>query len=198
MAIDFEPILTPRLRLHHAEPGQSAAHVAFFARNQASFRPWQPPRPHNFLTEAYWQEQLARALGEWAAGESVRLVLLPRDDLAATALVGRIQFTQIARGPFCSAILGYELDHAHQGRGLMREALLAAVGHMFDVQKLHRIEANVRPENARSLRLLERLGFQRIGLAPQYLFIDGQWRDHLQHQLINQRFDDSALRAGRV
>ena len=61
----------------------------------------------------------------------------------------------------------------------MREALSASVAHMFDHEKLHRIMANYIPENARSGRLLERLGFEIEGQAKNYLHIAGVWRDHI-------------------
>jgi ribosomal-protein-alanine N-acetyltransferase len=76
-------------------------------------------------------------------------------------------------------MLGYSIDAAHEGRGLMREALEAVLADAFGRLGLHRVQANVRPENARSLALLARLGFEREGLAREYLFIDGAWRDHV-------------------
>jgi ribosomal-protein-alanine N-acetyltransferase len=77
-------------------------------------------------------------------------------------------------------MLGYALDAEHEGRGLMREALSAALADVFGPRvALHRVQANVRPENKRSLRLLDALGFVREGYARQYLFIDGAWRDHV-------------------
>jgi ribosomal-protein-alanine N-acetyltransferase len=71
----------------------------------------------------------------------------------------------------------------------MREALQAVVAHAFDELRLHRLEANHLPENERSARLLARLGFARIGFAPNDLFIDGAWRDHVLNQLLNPGFD---------
>ena len=71
----------------------------------------------------------------------------------------------------------------------MSEALRATNAFVFDVIRLHRIMANYRPENVRSGRLLERLGFVREGIAKDYLFIDGAWRDHVLTSLTNARFD---------
>jgi ribosomal-protein-alanine N-acetyltransferase len=187
------PLHTERLTLVLATSQLAADHVAYFARNDAHFRPWDPPRPPGLLTEAHWLRQLARAEADFAAGTSVRLVALTR--AALPRMVARINLTQIARGPFQSAILGYAIDAAHEGQGLMREGLTAVIAYAFGELKLHRIEANARPENQRSLRLLERLGFERTGLAPRYLFIDGAWRDHVQHQRINPDFDDRAVAA---
>ena len=75
----------------------------------------------------------------------------------------------------------------------LRLALVATIAHMFDAMRIHRIQASYLPENARSGRLLQRLGFQREGIAPLYLFIDGAWRDHVVTSLINTHFDDSVF-----
>ena len=94
-------------------------------------------------------------------------------------------------------MLGYAIDQAHEGRGLMREALEATIEHAFTVLRLHRIQANYVPENERSGRLLERLGFRREGLAKDYLFIDGRWRDHVLTARLNPAFDTSIFTSTR-
>lgn len=84
---------------------------------------------------------------------------------------------------------GYAMDASFEGRGLMREALEAVVAHAFSpALNLHRIQANVRPENRRSLGLPQRLGFEEEGLAREYLFIDGAWRDHRMFARRNPAF----------
>lgn len=100
-----------------------------------------------------------------------------------------MSLSAVERGPFHSARLGYQIDGTGEGRGLMHEALQAVIAHAFDELRLHRLEANHLPENERSARLLARLGFARIGLAPNYLFIDGAWRDHVLNQLVSPHFD---------
>jgi ribosomal-protein-alanine N-acetyltransferase len=85
-------------------------------------------------------------------------------------------------------VLGYQIDRECEGRGLMSEALRAAIRYMFEDQKLHRIAANYRPENVRSGRLLAKLGFRIEGFAKDYLFIDGAWRDHILTSRVNDQF----------
>jgi ribosomal-protein-alanine N-acetyltransferase len=122
-----------------------------------------------------------------AAGTAMRWWLCLRNE--PHVLVGSIGLTAIARGPFQNATLGYALDGQLQGRGLMREGLTAIIKFAFSSEMhLHRIQANVRPENIRSLRLLEQLGFEREGFARDYLFIDGAWRDHAMLALRNGEF----------
>ncbi len=64
------------------------------------------------------------------------------------------------------------------GRGLMREAVGAVVARGFSEHGLHRLEANIQPENSPSRALVQALGFQREGFSPRYLKIGGEWRDH--------------------
>ena len=94
------------------------------------------------------------------------------------ALVGVINLSEIVLGVFRSAYLGYWGYAATGGRGLMTHALRAAVEFAFDELGLHRVEANVQPDNVRSIALVRRAGFTKEGLSPGYLFIDGAWRDH--------------------
>ncbi len=139
--------------------------------------------PEAVFTADGQRERLATAAQAEAAGTQIGWFLTLRGDASAT-VIGHLRFSQISRGPFCNAMLGYAIDAMHEGRGLMREALVAALADAFGPRVgLHRVQANVRPENMRSLALLERLGFEREGLAREYLFIDGAWRDHVMTAL---------------
>lgn len=180
-------IVTDRLELLAPEPAFAAEVLAFFERNQAHLAPWDPPRPPGFDSEGFHRERLTTGAAAFAAGAAWRWWLRLRSD--TKGLVGNLQFSQVARGPFQNAMLGYSLDAAHQGRGLMREALQAGIAEVFSAPvNLHRLQANVRPDNLRSLALLERLGFEHEGLARDYLFIDGAWRDHVMMALRNPGF----------
>ena len=92
--------------------------------------------------------------------------------------VGQLTVNNIVRGSAQFASIGYWIDQDHAGRGLITRAVAMAVDHCFFVLRLHRIEVAIRPENAASLRIVEKLGIPEIGFAPRYLHIDGDWRDH--------------------
>jgi len=81
--------------------------------------------------------------------------------------------------------LGFSIARRFEGKGLMREALIAATNFMFEREGLHRIMANFRPENIRSERLLTSIGFRREGFARSYLQINGRWADHVLTSMIN-------------
>jgi ribosomal-protein-alanine N-acetyltransferase len=94
------------------------------------------------------------------------------------ALSGTYNVSQIARGFFESAYLGYYAFAPTAGEGLMAEGLQLVLRHCFRRLKLHRLEANIQPDNERSKRLVERAGFEYEGYSPRYLKIGGRWRDH--------------------
>jgi ribosomal-protein-alanine N-acetyltransferase len=190
---DLPQLVTPRLRLAHVRPSMARKFAEFMVRNEAHLRPWDPPRPRGIGTATHWRPQLATAVREFRAGSSLRWALF---DIAAderAPLLGRINFTQVFRGPFQSCVLGYQLDATAQGKGLMYEALRAALDDLFIARNMHRVQAAFIPENERSARLLDRLRFERIGIARRYLFIDGAWRDHVLVALTNPGFDNSLI-----
>ncbi len=93
-------------------------------------------------------------------------------------LAGVINVNEIVRGSFQSAYLGYYAFSPHAGRGYMFQGLRAVLREAFVVQRLHRLEANIQPDNRRSRLLIRRLGFRREGYSPRYLKVRGRWRDH--------------------
>lgn len=176
------PLQTPRLKLVPAHPALAGRVAAFFERNAAHLAPWEPRRAQ--LADPFVQqlhmEQMAKAFEE---GSGWRWLLLAAND--DTRVLGSVTVNNIVRGFFHSGNLGYALDSQAQGTGLMQEAVEAVVAHLFSPGvDLHRLQAACRPENARSLALLDRLGFRTIGLAERYLLIDGEWRDHYLMELV--------------
>jgi ribosomal-protein-alanine N-acetyltransferase len=187
IAFAAAPLQTARLRLLPVHESLAPGAAAFYQRNAAHLAPWDPPSPPDLATEALQRERMVKALADVAAGALLRWWLQPLQD--SSSLVGSIGLSQIARGAFQNAMLGYAIDADCQAQGLMREALQAVIEHAFSpAVHLHRIQANVRPENVRSVALLQRLGFEDEGLAREYLFINGAWRDHRMFALRNAAF----------
>lgn len=187
---------TPRLRIEISRPAHAAGLARFYRDNhEGHLAPWSPPIPPQAFTEEGWAARLGKDAADFEAGLTARWVLLPPD--GGDEVIGTANLTQIFRGPFHAAMLGYQLARRHEGRGVMAEALRAVIGHAFGPLRLHRLMANHRPENVRSGALLARLGFVAEGFARDYLFIDGAWRDHVLTSLTNPAFDPAWLEAGR-
>jgi ribosomal-protein-alanine N-acetyltransferase len=177
---------TARLMLRAPHPDLAEAVADFLLLNSDHFAPWDPPRPAGLHTPENQRDLLATHALAQANGSAYRWFLTRRD--APGRVIGSASLSNVTRGPHQGASLGYGLDAAHQGAGLMHEALQAVVGEAFGPLNLHRLQAAYRPENARSAAVLQRLGFRALGLARDYLFIDGAWRDHLLTELTNPDF----------
>lgn len=190
--IAAELIETPRLLLQASDPAMSRDVLAFVARNQAHFAPWDPPTPEGFFTVRGQRERLMKSRRAFTAGDAFRYWLRTRED--STLIIGQVHIFSVARGAFHSAMLGYQLDHGLQGQGLMNEALQALVAEMFSQRiRLHRLQAAHLPENLRSAAVLARLGFRPEGLAKNYLYINGAWRDHVITALLNPEFQGAPV-----
>ena len=147
--------------------------------------PWEPTWPLDDLTKAAFQRRLSRQdrerLDDQAYGY---LIFRARDD----ALLGGLTLGNVRRGVAQCATLGYWIGEPHAGQGLMGRAVRAMLRHAFGEMRLHRVEAACAPNNERSRRLLEGVGFQREGFARAYLLIDGAWQDHLLFAMLEREF----------
>jgi ribosomal-protein-alanine N-acetyltransferase len=181
---------TPRLWIRPAAPPDALAILDFVNRNYTHLHPVEPERPTSFYTEEHWELQIQRNREELLCGHAARLFLFRTTDPAR--VIGTANLNQIIRGAFHSCFLGYSLDYNEQGQGLMFEALEAVIRCAFRELSLHRISANYMPHNARSGRLLKRLGFQVEGFARDYLLINGRWEDHILTSLLNPAWNPPA------
>ena len=165
----------------------AAAFIAAVRASAALHRGWTsaPRTPVRYAR--FVRRYAARGTAPSHAGF---LVLRRQDD----ALVGVYNFSEIVRGAFQSAYLGYFAFAPQAGKGLMSEGMALALDVAFRQLKLHRVEVNVQPTNARSLALAERLGFTREGYSRHYVKIGGRWRDHVRFAMLAD--DWRALRRG--
>ena len=159
--------MSPRVRIRPLGPRDAREFLAATRRSVALHRPWVRP-PASPSTFRDYVAQGRRPSCE-------RFVVCLR---ATSEIAGVVSLSEIVRGCFDSAYLGYYAFSPHDGRGLMEEGLRLVISRAFRVIGLHRLEANVQPGNRRSITLVRRLGFRREGLSPKYLKIGGRWRDH--------------------
>ena len=91
--------------------------------------------------------------------------------------------SSIQRGPFQSGFVGYWIDEALAGRGLVPEAVVVTLRFAFEAISLHRVEISIIPRNHASRRVVEKLGIREEGVALRYLEIDGVWEDHVRYAI---------------
>ncbi|WP_326597332.1 GNAT family N-acetyltransferase [Streptomyces sp. NBC_01803] len=162
-------------------------------RNRDWLRPWEatiPPTPPGHLAprRPTFRQMVRHLRGEAQAGRMLPLVITYQGRLA-----GQLTVAGITWGSMCSAHIGYWVDRAVAGRGVMPTAVALAVDHCFGALGLHRIEICIRPENGPSRRVVEKLGFREEGVRPRYLHIDGAWRDHLVFAMTSEEVPQGLL-----
>ncbi len=172
-------LVTQRLEIRLQADIDPKALLAYYIRNKAFHAPWSPLRPQTF----YQAKEIERSVKKGHAGFKFCL-------LSEGKPIGLVTVSGIECGALMGGYLGFSLDEAAQGKGLMFEALSALIPHIFTKpicgqEPLHRLMAAHMPDNTRSAALLARLGFQREGFAKAYLRIAGQWEDHVLTSLIN-------------
>jgi ribosomal-protein-alanine N-acetyltransferase len=159
--------------------------------NEDWLRPWEPsagkPWGERHTPAAY------RAMRQ-AVSRRARLgTTLPFAVRVEGRLAGQVTVDNIVRGALRSGYLGYWIDRDAAGRGMASLAVALVCDYAFSEVGLHRVQADIRPENGPSRRLVERLGFSREGLLRRYLDIDGAWRDHLAYALLADDLPAGAL-----
>jgi ribosomal-protein-alanine N-acetyltransferase len=162
------------------DPGDAPVLADLMRSNRALLAPWQPRRGEHYFSDEGHREAVRSALEQHQTGGSVPLVILEE----RARVVGTITLQSIIRGFFQSCSVGYWLAGGAQGRGLATAALREATQIAFQELRLHRVQAETLPHNARSQRVLERVGFVTYGVAPAYLKIDGTWQDNVLYQLL--------------
>ena len=176
---------TDRLYLKILKKSEKNKVLDYYCRNKCFLEEWDPHRPDGFYTKEYQEQVLEKEYRSYEEGNLLKLWIFPKGE--PSKVIGFIVFNNIVRGSFWSCHLGYKLDEDYINKGFITEALRKGIDIIFNDYKLHRIEANIMPQNARSLRVVEKLGFYNEGLAYKYLKIHGKWEDHIHWVLLNNR-----------
>jgi ribosomal-protein-alanine N-acetyltransferase len=161
-----------RVRLRVLERADREEFLALARESRELHRPWTypPERADQF------DDLFARSRRD----DFVCLLATTTDD---GEIAGVFTISQIVRGAFQSAYLGYYVNARYARQGLMREAMEQVLDHAFGPLALHRLEANIQPGNGPSIALARGAGFRLEGFSPRYLLIGGQWRDHERYAI---------------
>jgi ribosomal-protein-alanine N-acetyltransferase len=168
-----------QVELRPVQPSDAETLARLFSQQRDFLAPYDPERPEAFYTVAGQRAELEQSVIQREADLRHRFLIL----LAGEA-VGALSISNLVRGPFQSANLGYWVAQQVNGRGVGTRAVGEACRWAFGEGGLHRLEAGTLTDNVASQKVLERNGFERIGLASRYLHIAGEWRDHLLFQRI--------------
>jgi ribosomal-protein-alanine N-acetyltransferase len=171
--VPVKPPAGARVMLRLLGPHDRAELLALNAASLELHHPWiaAPTTPEQFTA------LLERSLRP----DSVCLLVCRIDD---AAIAGVVTLSQIFYGSLRSAYMGYYAGAPFAGRGLLAEGVAQALDYAFNQLQLHRVEANIQPANTASLALVRRLGFSLEGLSRRYLYVDGDWRDHLRFAML--------------
>lgn len=186
-------IHTPRMVLRPLRESDRSGFVRMHEVSREHFGRWSPVMPPGQTLDQFFAQQLERTEATERDGSGMRRVGV----LADGSVVGIFNLDQIFRGPFLNCYAGWKVSVEHCGRGLATEGVLGLLDAAFTPEPaglgLHRVQANVIPSNGASLRVAEKCGFRREGLAKRYLKIAGVWQDHVmfgkvveEHTLANQ------------
>ena len=173
----------PRVLIRVPRLADEAEVLSLRHRSREWLEKWEPNPPPGrdlFSTEGYssWVEQ--------ASTDQRRRFLVCRT--ADGVAMGQVSLSEIIRGPVQQAFLGYWIAEECAGQGYMTEALVLALRVAFQGLKLHRVEANIQPDNLPSIALVRKIGFRKEGFSPKYLEIRGEWADHERWAILADEF----------
>lgn len=141
-----------------------------------------------------WEATNPNGSGRWDVRGSIRSLLQQANERTTLPFVievggvfaGQLTVSGMAYGALSSATLGYWVARAAACRGAATIATALATDHCLMRLGMHRMEICIRPENAKSLRVVQKLGFRYEGLRRRYIHIDGDWRDHYCFAVIRE------------
>jgi ribosomal-protein-alanine N-acetyltransferase len=151
------------------------------AESRAFLTPWEPTWPADDLTRAAYRRRVRRYHSEIREDHAYPFFVFRQSDYV---LLGGITLSNVTRGMTQTATVGYWMGERHAHQGHMTRAVRALVPFAFGALHLHRLEAACLPHNRPSMRLLEKVGFTREGLARGLVCINGRWQDHIVFALL--------------
>lgn len=176
----MEPFQLPgNVVLRVLEEGDGPKIAEAVKRNREHLARWDPARSEDYFTADWHNRHLPRQLESLADGDALPLIIAD-----GAHIVGRVDLSRIVRGPLQSAVIGYWIDYAYTGKGLVSAAVAQTIAFARDELGLHRLEAGTMLENFASQAVLRKAGFTEFGLAPRMLLIAGRWEDHRLFQLL--------------
>jgi len=180
---DLGPVIeSEKVTLRTPQMADYSAWAELRAQSREFLAPWEPLWATDELSRASFRRRVRHYLRDLREDVGYALFIFA---VSTGALVGGLTLCNVRRGVTQSCTLGYWIGAQYANQGYMTAAVRAVVPFVFDSLELHRLEAACLPANTASIRLLEKTGFKREGLARRYLRINGVWQDHLLYALLD-------------
>ncbi len=179
-SFQYTSLTTKNLLLRPPSAQDQENWVEIRTRNRDHLHLFEPQWNVQWNTQENYTDRLGYQKMEWRADRGYFFLIMTRE---TPTLIGGVNINNVVRGSAQFASLGYWIDHAHEGQGLMSEALDASLAFCFDVLKLQRLNAATLDHNHRSRKILERFHFQKEGLAKRYAEVNGTREDHVLYGL---------------
>jgi [ribosomal protein S5]-alanine N-acetyltransferase len=185
----------PPIDLRELSEEDATAYLDLVLRNRHYLQPFEPRRPESWFSREGVTAELARSVEDRRLDWGFAFGIWER---ATGELVGRVALSTVVRGAWQNANVGYFVAEDRGGRGYATWAVREALAFGFGWAELHRVQAAVMPHNQRSIRVVEKNGFRREGLARGYLRIDGRWEDHLIYAITAEEWADRGTGSPRA
>jgi ribosomal-protein-alanine N-acetyltransferase len=181
--IELGPVIqTERVLLRTPQMGDYPAWAELRTQSREFLTPWEPLWASDELSRASFRRRIRHYLRDLREDMGYALFIFAAP---TGALVGGLTLCNVRRGVTQACTLGYWIGASYARQGYMTAAVEAVIPFVFDSLELHRLEAACLLTNTASIRLLEKTGFAREGLARRYLRINGVWQDHLLYGLLD-------------
>ena len=162
------------IKIRALTPSDAEEVLNYHIRNREFLRRFEPARDEDFYTIDNQKHILIENYKQFLKGTGVNFGIYNSNEL-----IGKIRISNIVMGVFKNAFIGYSMDEKQQGKGYMKQAVKLVVEYAFEELELHRIEATTLLDNEKSQRVLRNCGFKELGISEKYLYINGEWRDHM-------------------
>lgn len=184
------PALSTTVRLRSFRREDAEALLQLRIASRTNYEAFQPARDDSYYTLRAQRDEIEEGIfaAERGTDFTFGIFIGPEEELA-----GRIRLSAVHRGVWLNANVGYFVGTPYAGRGFATEAVKQAAAFAFGEAGLHRLQAAVMPWNAPSLRVMEKAGFRREGLAERYLNINGVWEDHVLFAMTAEEFVQPAI-----
>jgi [ribosomal protein S5]-alanine N-acetyltransferase len=182
-------LVGPRVVLRTLVPDDFTAWSDVRRRSRPWLEPWEPLPEPGTIDPATDRAAFRARCGSWDRQRQLDAAYGFGIFLVDGTLVGELSLGSVQRAAFQSAFVGYWIDHAYAGHGLVPEAMALILRFAFDDLGLHRVEAAIVPRNAASVRVAQKLGLREEGLAERFLQIAGVWEDHVRYAITAEEWE---------